>query len=461
MIDKYVSVQQELEIRHFKEENVNILIVSNPIDATNYTINEFSKKYYIDSIAVSIIRLMDGTRTYKQIIHQLAKQYNDEYNNVDGKVQSFYSILENSYNIHIIYSDTTNAKQIKYVDGKMYPTVASIELTTKCNFKCLHCYGEYSPANNTTMSFENAKKLLVDLKNMGISIIEFTGGEITVYPHLQELVEEAFKNGFFKIGLLTNGYALSDSFIDFIIKHKDKLFVQVDLHSLRNDYWEWFTQIKNVRDRILNNIERLAKNGVFMRIAVVVTPKNIDELEEIADVVYNLGIGSLGCSAVIKIGRAEEGDNDLLITDITTQNRYIQTLENISAKYPNFIFRIEYGELKHPNCGSITSNVSITPNGDIKYCTMDNLEYFNTILGNVFEMPIKDIYDKNREYVSAIYATQPPNPDDPQCMTCKYRFFCSSCILRGCIGSHKIMEEGGICNWYNNISPIVKRKLFV
>lgn len=181
------------------------------------------------------------------------------------------------------------------------------------------------------------------------------------------MVEEAFKNDFFKIGLLTNGYALSDSFIDFIIKHKDKLFVQIDLHSLRNDYWEWFTRVKNVRDRIVNNIERLAKNGVFMRIAVVATPKNIDELEEIADVVHHLGIGSLGCSAVVKVGRAEEGDSNLLITDIATQNRYMQALESINHKYPNFIFRIEYGELKRPNCGSITSNVTITPNGDIKY----------------------------------------------------------------------------------------------
>ncbi len=277
---------------------------------------------------------------------------------------------------------------------------------------------------------------------------------------MQELVEEAFKNDFFKIGLLTNGYALSDSFIDFIIKHKDKLFVQIDLHSLRNDYWEWFTRVKNVRDRIVNNIERLAKNGVFMRIAVVATPKNIDELEEIADVVHHLGIGSLGCSAVVKVGRAEEGDSNLLITDIATQNRYMQALESINHKYPNFIFRIEYGELKRPNCGSITSNVTITPNGDIKYCTMDTLEYFNTVLGNVFEMPIKDIYDKNREYVSAIYSTQPPDPDDPQCMMCQYRFFCGSCILRGCIGSRKIIKEGGICNWYNNIPSIVKKKLF-
>lgn len=80
----------------------------------------------------------------------------------------------------------------------------SIELTTKCNIKCLHCYGDYQ-IKGIEMLLTNIKKLLYDLESMGVKNIEFTGGNISVYPFLYEALKIAYSLKFSAVVLLTNG----------------------------------------------------------------------------------------------------------------------------------------------------------------------------------------------------------------------------------------------------------------
>lgn len=79
-----------------------------------------------------------------------------------------------------------------------------------------------------------------------------------------------------------------------------------------------------------------------MRIATVMTPKNVDELENIADWVPSLGIASYAISPVINIGRAMEQDNNnkdnqLFFTDNESYLKFQNVLIAINEKYPNFI----------------------------------------------------------------------------------------------------------------------------
>lgn len=78
--------------------------------------------------------------------------------------------------------------------------MARIELTTKCNFKCKHCFIEdYSKKG---LSTEEIFKLLDNLRKFGVYIVEFTGGEIFTRPDVMEILRYARKLKF-NVAILT------------------------------------------------------------------------------------------------------------------------------------------------------------------------------------------------------------------------------------------------------------------
>ncbi|MDO7204315.1 hypothetical protein Q5M85_09310 [Paraclostridium bifermentans] len=88
---------------------------------------------------------------------------------------------------------------------------------------------------------------------------------------------------------MVNGVGISDEVVDIIIKNSSKIYTKVDLHSLNNDYFTWFSKIPNILDTVKNNIIKLAKSNVKMKVETIVTRKNIHEIEYIAEWIHNLG----------------------------------------------------------------------------------------------------------------------------------------------------------------------------
>lgn len=63
-----------------------------------------------------------------------------------------------------------------------------IQITSKCDYKCIHCLGDFSPNTNNVLSLDNLRKTINEAKQAGIQKITFTGGEALLE---QELVFEA------------------------------------------------------------------------------------------------------------------------------------------------------------------------------------------------------------------------------------------------------------------------------
>lgn len=74
------------------------------------------------------------------------------------------------------------------------PFSAGIELTSKCNMKCIHCYGQNS-RKNTDMSTKSVKKIIDTLCENGMINLFFTGGEVFLRNDFAELFVYAKKRG--------------------------------------------------------------------------------------------------------------------------------------------------------------------------------------------------------------------------------------------------------------------------
>lgn len=78
----------------------------------------------------------------------------------------------------------------------------TIELTSKCQLKCLWCSSAYD--KEYELLPEDVTKILDDCKKDGFTHVRFSGGEPTLYKHLNDCITYAKKLGL-HITLLTNG----------------------------------------------------------------------------------------------------------------------------------------------------------------------------------------------------------------------------------------------------------------
>lgn len=255
--------------------------------------------------------------------------------------------------------------------------------------------------------------------------------------------------------MLTNGIALSNRLLDIIIKNKDKMYVQIDMHSLDDNYLTWFTKVSNTLYKIQKNIIKLSSNGVKMRIVSVVTHRNVQEIYDIAEWVHALGIKHYGISPVIPVGRGLDADNNLYLNE-DDQYKLVETLKIVTEKYPSFMSIYDGNREDIRNCGVLSSHVVIDSNGDIKICAMDNREIGMNI-GNVFENSIEKIYDQNSDFINAMFSLQSPRLDSHYCSNCESKNFCFTCILRAFT---KASEIGENCKWYKyEVPEVIKNKL--
>ncbi|MDD2981002.1 MAG: PqqD family peptide modification chaperone [Hespellia sp.] len=447
-MDKYLFWEGEIIIESINE-NMLFLYVKKGGKINRNIINETAKE---------IIFAIDGTYTLQMIIQSFAQKYNESQKSISKKIIPFLEILQEEYEITLLESDYPQKNPVTIRYANMYPRVVSLEITNRCNIKCLHCYGNFDNTNEEFMPLERVKKLLDDLNDIGVFIIELTGGECLTHPNFKEILSYALSLDFVRISILTNGIALTDTIMDLIIQNKNRIYVQIDLHSLRDSYLSWFTGACNTLNIIQRNIRYLADAGLTMRVATIITKRNITEMQEIAKWVFDMGIRQYAPSLVIKLGRANFSNTDILLDSEEFIEMFNDNVKMINIKFDGIIKLNENNGFQGANCGCLTSHVAIDTYGRIKICTMDTLECISTNWGNVFEKRIQEIYDDNQKQFISFSRIPVPKADSKECVGCPKRVFCSSCLLRAFISVKELKDK---CKWYQQIlTEDMKETLF-
>jgi radical SAM protein with 4Fe4S-binding SPASM domain len=413
------------------------------------------KQYYINNCAYEILMLINGTNSLQDIVRVQTAKYNDNPKHVFDSVVKFISDIKTLYNIDVESQDVPVPHSVrKVVCDSMYPVTASIELTYKCNIRCRHCYGNYN-ADGNEMPPDDVIRLLHDLHDIGVRNVEFTGGEISTYTHLHEVLEEAFKLNFNAIVLLTNGINISNDVKELLNKNSGRVYMQIDLHSLDDGYLLWFTGHSGYTNSIISNIKYAINAGIKLRVATIVTKKNLHEINKIADIVSCLGVSKYATSLVVNMGRASGNQNLFLDTELLV-DEYIASLDLVENTHPKLLDNAPANS-QRSNCGCVTTNVVINPSGGIKLCSMDG----NILkIGNVFTSNIKLIYDENKALIKDLFYLNFPKQNDKECKECTNRPFCSNCIVRTLIKVRELRQGGSKCAWFEENVPRRLQRFF-
>ncbi len=82
-----------------------------------------------------------------------------------------------------------------------------LELSGRCNERCVHCYANAAPEVDRGLSFETIEGCLRDARELGLSTVQFTGGDPLLEPTLEPAIELAGTLGL-RVEVYTNALAL-------------------------------------------------------------------------------------------------------------------------------------------------------------------------------------------------------------------------------------------------------------
>jgi len=430
MINKYPVLKDKFQI--YQGKNVSFVRnLETSIENNEYEINESS---------VDIIKECNGMNTFEEIISNLALTYDRGYAEIKDIIFDFIEdnpIFEiNEKPLKIPFSPIKGSADLQI------PLMFSIELTNYCNYFCKHCYNNSGPKNNEFINMDGLIEFLDYLKDFN-PVIELTGGEPFAHPNIQEIIDYCCRNfGFVKI--FTNG-SLVKKHIEFLSKY-DNLVLLISVYSYKVEYMNQFTKTKGYFDIVMNNIEKLVKNGVSVGGDLITTPVNLKDMYLTVKIMKDKGVDFVRMGVIMPIGRAKNKNLDFTSENIDEFNK---EFERIAEDFAGFIEKNPEYLLEDmndkANCGITTNVLSIKYNGEVIFCPVVP-EDFN--IGNVFKESPESFFKK----IAKCNYYQVPAPKKEFCGDCKEIIFCKGCISRGL----HAQKENHDCIWYEKIFKPLK-----
>lgn len=136
--------------------------------------------------------------------------------------------------------DDTQTKLEKVFSENPRLTNFQIELTSKCNERCIHCYIPHK-FKLYNIEPELYYSVLDQLSKMGVLSVTLSGGEPMCNPHFLEFLKAA-KNYDFYVNILSNLTLLTDEIVQ-AMKEGNVSSVQVSLYSLKPEIHDFITQL--------------------------------------------------------------------------------------------------------------------------------------------------------------------------------------------------------------------------
>jgi len=180
----------------------------------------------------------------------------------------------------------------KQVIAQRIPIQGSLELTFRCNLRCVHCYCNL-PLNNRDVISKELKtgeifNIFDQIAEAGCLWLLLTGGEPLVRKDFLEIYAYAKKKGFL-ISLFTNGTLITPKIADYLAESPPSE-VEITLYGVTKETYEKVTGIPGSFKRCQKGIELLLARKIPLRLKTMAMTLNLNELSNIKEYAEDLGV---------------------------------------------------------------------------------------------------------------------------------------------------------------------------
>ncbi len=286
--------------------------------------------------------------------------------------------------------------------------VVQIELTSICNWKCIHCY---IPSNKkATISLESLKKLLAKLRVLGVFEITYTGGEIFLLHNIIDIIRYTRELGF-RVTLYSNISLLTESIVAGIAKLNVSL-VGCTLFSMSEKIHDAITQTPGSLKCVLKSLQLLNKYHIDVEVKAGILQVNKDEGSDIERYCKKMGFVY---TPYYDINWKSDGDIEPEKYRVSKKDM-IELYRKEKQKYGEVLYNRDKDEYA---CRDLRHTLSIQSNGEINPCVR-----FFYPLGNINTDDIIDIWNNSKiliEFQNIKWG------DLSKCATCDLCCYCKRC----------------------------------
>jgi radical SAM protein with 4Fe4S-binding SPASM domain len=193
------------------------------------------------------------------------------------------------------------------------PWSVHLDLTYRCNERCIHCYLDHE--DHGQMTTAEIKNVLDQLAEAGTLFLTFSGGEIFLRADLFDLIAYARKLHF-DVSLKTNGL-LIDPERARKLRELGVRRIQISIYSTEPEVHDAITKVRGSLERSIAAIRFLQAQGLQLKIACPLMKQNLTAYRGVHELAEELGVPYV---LDLTITPKMDGDTSILPLRISTQN---------------------------------------------------------------------------------------------------------------------------------------------
>lgn len=259
------------------------------------------------------------------------------------------------------------------IGNQRIPISGSMELTFRCNLRCVHCYldglHEGIPGQQE-LSYQEFCGIIDQIVDEGCLWLLLTGGEPFVRPDALDIYTYAKRKGLI-VTLFTNGTLITPQIADYLAEWRP-FKVEITLYGRTQQTYERITGIPGSHARCMQGIDLLLERGVPLMLKTMLMTLNKHELWDIKAYAESLGVDfrfdpmlNAGVNGTRKPISYRLSPEEIVQFDVADPKRLSDWLDLYRR------FRDVHVDPRHLyTCGAGLNSFHIDPFGKLNICMM-------------------------------------------------------------------------------------------
>lgn len=266
------------------------------------------------------------------------------------------------------------------------PLAALLELTYRCNLRCVYCYNDRERIRGHLTTAE-WMGILPQIAEMGVLHLALSGGEPLLHPGFDEILREARRLEF-AIRVKTSGDLLTRERARRIKALGDPFLVELSLHGADQATHERQTRVPGSFERLLANARGAVAEGLRVRMVCTLTRWNEDQLDDMAALAGELGVPLRFSTDVSPKDNGDRSPLDLKVS-ADGYRRYRAWVARQAGLVEDAASQPDPGEVER-TCGAAATGFTVDPLGNVLPCVQ-----WRQSAGNLRETPLREIWEQS------------------------------------------------------------------
>jgi AdoMet-dependent heme synthase len=296
------------------------------------------------------------------------------------------------------------------------PLAVQIDLTYRCNERCVHCYLDHE--DHGEMTTAEIKHLLDEMAEAGVFILTLSGGEIFMRKDFFEILEYA-RRLMFCVKLKTNAVLIREHEAA-RIRDLGVESIQVSIYSHCPEVHDAITLVPGSLKRSLNAIRFLKSQGLKVIIANVLMTQNMGDYSAVRALAEELGVESTLDPTITPMMDGNRSTLSLGVDNYALKQVFAdEALVGDVDEFCTVSSSPDQGHLETLPCSAGHTACYVSPYGDVFPCVQ-----FPLPSGNVRQQRFLDIW-RHSDQLNEVRSIRVK--DLPSCSQCVHVSKCTRC----------------------------------